>query len=151
MDGEPKGPGPTSRPDPRLELAPGVLEDLAALARAAAPEEACGLLVGGASAGMSRVVEAPPVPNRAPDPRLGFELDPVDWARLEGAARERGLEVLGHWHSHPRGGARFSDEDRWFAMPGAWSLVVTPAGDWSARFVPPDRAGVTDPSGSSRP
>jgi len=132
MDGEPK-----DRSAPRrLDLAEGVLEALAAAATAAAPVEACGLLVGVNQAGQPRVLEVPTLPNRAPDPRVGFELEPAAWAAAEAAVRTRGLEVLGHWHSHPRGDPRPSDEDRWFAMPGAWSLVVTPAGDWSAWLAP---------------
>ncbi len=130
MDGEPKGPGATRR----LELASGVLEALAATATEAAPEEACGLLVGVDGGQHPLVLEVPRLPNRAPDPRIGFELEPAAWAEREADARDRGLVVLGHWHSHPRSGARPSDEDRWFAMPGAWSLVVTPAGEWYAWY-----------------
>lgn len=120
----------------RLVVGDELLAELVRLAVEVAPEEACGLLVGRVEGDEAQVHEAPRSPNRAADPRIGFELDPAAWVATEDAARGRGLEVLGFWHTHPRGPAEPSAEDRWFAMPGTWNLVVDVRGGYRAWFQP---------------
>ncbi len=98
-------------------------------ARRAAPREACGLLLGN-RAHVRLLVE---VRNRAA--RAGeFELDALDAAAAERAARGAGLELLGYFHSHPLGDATPSALDRAAdAFPGCGPrlhLIVTPAGRW---------------------
>ena len=44
--------------------------------------------------------------------------DPLDFVRIEGEARDRGLTLLGLFHSHPGGAAEPSDADRRGAWPG---------------------------------
>ena len=148
MEADPKaGPGLAAAPAAmlaagreRLELGPGQAASLVASARAAAPEEACGLLLGRRGGGVARVREAPRVPNRAADPRVAFELEPGAWAALLDRAEAAGLELLGVWHSHPRGPVAPSAEDRRHALPGCWNLVVTPDGEhhaWRSEAGPP--------------
>jgi proteasome lid subunit RPN8/RPN11 len=76
-------------------------------ARESWPQECCGLLIG--SRGV--IAEARPVPNRALDPTRQYEIDPRDLLGAVRAARGRGLEVIGAYHSHPRSPARPSPTD----------------------------------------
>lgn len=76
-------------------------------ASAAFPAEACGLLVGAGR----RVCAAVPVPNRATEPDR-FEMAPADLFAAHRAARQGGVAVIGHYHSHPNGVAEPSERDR---------------------------------------
>jgi proteasome lid subunit RPN8/RPN11 len=66
----------------------------------AQPAEACGLLLGVRSGDEALVVRAVRVRNRAGGAQR-FSLCPQGWMRVELAARQQNLEVLGPWHSHP--------------------------------------------------
>ena len=76
-------------------------------AQEAAPEECCGLLLGRDST----IVEAVRARNIANDPATRFLIDPKDHFDGRRAARERGLEVVGFYHSHPRSPAEPSERD----------------------------------------
>ena len=90
------------------------------------PEETCGLLVGRREPGLTRVVRVVRAPNLNRDqPRRRFDLDPASHLRVELAAREEGLGVVGVWHSHPDSEARPSKLDRDLACEG-WSYVIGP-------------------------
>ena len=72
-----------------------VQEAIADLARRAVPRECCGVLLGTVEA----IVEAVPISNIATD--VGrFELDPAEHIHARRDARNRGLLVLGVFHSH---------------------------------------------------
>jgi proteasome lid subunit RPN8/RPN11 len=77
----------------------GVLQRVLAEARAAHPQETCGLLLGAPG----RIEEVAAIANAAADPRRGFELEPAAQLRASRAARGAGWSVLGHYHSHPGG------------------------------------------------
>lgn len=79
-----------------------VREAVLAHGREAAPDEACGLLLGGER----RVERSRRTANVAADPRTGYEVPPE--AVL--AAVDDGL--VGFYHTHPRGPAGPSDRDR---------------------------------------
>jgi proteasome lid subunit RPN8/RPN11 len=66
-------------------------------ARAGAPSEVCGLLVGLAG----RVFHVLPAANIAPDPSVEYLMDPHDQLRHFQVIEEQGLELLGIYHSHP--------------------------------------------------
>lgn len=75
-----------------------VLDQIVGEARAAAPRECCGLLVGSGAVVHSAVAAR----NLSPtDTR--YLLDPADHFRVRREARHRGLEVIGFYHSHPHG------------------------------------------------
>jgi len=76
-------------------------------ARAAAPAECCGLLLGTAAS----VEEAVRTGNIADDPSRRFLIDPKDHIDGRRAARARGLDVVGFYHSHPRSAAMPSETD----------------------------------------
>jgi proteasome lid subunit RPN8/RPN11 len=74
-----------------------VLDAIVRHARESAPEECCGLLLGRGDA----IVEAIRARNVADDPATRFLIDPADHFAARRIARERGLEVVGFYHSHP--------------------------------------------------
>jgi proteasome lid subunit RPN8/RPN11 len=83
-----------------------VLDDVRAHARDADPRECCGILIGTAD----RVFESVRAGNLA-DGTTRFELDPRDHFRAIRDARDRHLDVLGFYHSHPRSRAHPSETD----------------------------------------
>jgi proteasome lid subunit RPN8/RPN11 len=104
-------------------LVPDAVERfLLARARAARPREACGLLLGSCAGVGTVAVELANV-------AVGndrFELDPAGFVRASDAARERGLRVVGVWHSHPAGPPAPSAHDLAGARRGerGWSHLI---------------------------
>lgn len=87
-------------------------------ARRAAPEEACGILVGKLTGGRREVVRAVACRNAHPgDRRKRFLIDPEQHLAAQREARETGLEILGFYHSHHTGSAAMSEEDLAQAHP----------------------------------
>ena len=84
------------------------LEAVVAHARAEAPRECCGLLVGN----LQSVSEAVAARNMAAVATTRFLVDPQDHIKTLRAARGRGLDVLGFYHSHPHTAAVPSETDR---------------------------------------
>ena len=107
------------------ELPAALREELLARARAAAPREACGVMLG-ARAGDRTAVRAVFEAQNLARGAERFELDPGDVVRAERVARARGLELVGFWHSHPRGPASPSAEDARAAWPGHLHVIVAP-------------------------
>ncbi|MBK9579396.1 MAG: M67 family metallopeptidase [Fibrobacterota bacterium] len=105
------------RPQPLDEvwtIPPSVVADIRTQARAGAPLEQCGLLVG--KAADRAVLGAVPMVNVAAS-EDSHEMDPQAVGKAAEEARSRGMEILGHWHSHPFSPARQSDEDIRLAQP----------------------------------
>lgn len=98
----------------RLELAPEVAREVLDHALASAPAEACGVLLGPRSDLAETALRAE---NVHENPLREYEIEPE--ALLEAVQRaEKGdTEVVGFYHSHPRGPAAFSDTDR---SRGSW-------------------------------
>jgi desampylase len=92
-------------------------------AERASPEECCGLLLGRDGA-IERIL---PTANVAGDPRHRFEIDPQALIAAHRAARTGGLQVVGYYHSHPRGPAAPSAAD-YNAAAGdrrVWAIIGT--------------------------
>ena len=99
---------------------------MTAAARRAAPDEACGLLLG-RDMHIDSFVETV---NVAPDPRRLFEIDPVHLIAAHRAQREGGPELIGYYHSHPAGPPRPSATDTaQAASDGKVWAIGTPKGD----------------------
>jgi proteasome lid subunit RPN8/RPN11 len=98
------------------------------------PNECCGVLLGRASEGpdgpVREVSDILPIENaRELEERYHrFVIEPLDYLRAETAARERGLDVLGFYHSHPDHPAKPSDYDREHAWPNLSYVVAAVAG-----------------------
>ena len=90
-----------------MEIDKGVVESIVAHARAAAPAECCGVLLGAGG----RIVDALRTRNLSRSPNR-FLIDPQDHIRALRDGRGRGLAVIGFYHSHPHSPADPSDADR---------------------------------------
>jgi proteasome lid subunit RPN8/RPN11 len=99
--------------------------------RAAYPEECCGALLGRSDEGAARVEVVRPIANvRADERRRRFLVDPREYLAAERAARERGLELLGFYHSHPDHPAEPSRFDRLHAWPNLhYAILAVSAGE----------------------
>ncbi|MDX1483597.1 MAG: M67 family metallopeptidase [Alphaproteobacteria bacterium] len=109
-----------------LVIAAAQLETVAVAAAAAFPDECCGLLIGGEDpAGQLVVAEVIAAANVADRPARRFEVDPKTLLSVHRRARETGLRLIGHYHSHPDGEAVPSAHDRARAFePGEVWLIV---------------------------
>jgi proteasome lid subunit RPN8/RPN11 len=84
--------------------------------------ECCGLLLGHDD----EIVESVRARNVAGDPATRFLIDPADHFAALRAARSRGLEVVGFYHSHPASPAEPSARDvAEFSYPGHLYLIVS--------------------------
>ncbi len=107
------------------------LNAVTAAARAAYPEECCGLLIGAKEGDHWRIDEAVAAANVAPKPRHDrFEVDPALHLRLQRELRGTAQAVIGHYHSHPNGRAAPSQADvKQAEDPSLLWLIVAVAGD----------------------
>lgn len=81
-----------------MRLRRALAEEMFAHARAAAPEECCGL-VGGVGVEASSVY---PLTNVAREPSKSYAAAPAELFGAQRRMRERGESLLGIYHSHPR-------------------------------------------------
>lgn len=99
-----------------------VVREIVAHAREAAPDECCGLLLGRGGT----IDEAARTRNIADDPTMRFLVDPKDHFDRRRTARERGLEVVGFYHSHPHSPAEPSARDlAEFSYPDHLYVIVS--------------------------
>jgi len=105
-----------------LEIAREAIEAIVADAAQAAPQEACGLLLGESG----RIVQAKPCSNVAFEPETRFELDPQALIDAHRAERGGGAALLGYYHSHPSGPPEPSATDRAQASGDGkvWAIVA---------------------------
>jgi proteasome lid subunit RPN8/RPN11 len=89
-----------------VNLSARCIEAIVTHARAEAPRECCGMLIGTGTS----VLEAAAARNIAERPTR-FLIDPQDHIDAIRRARERGLAVLGFYHSHPHSSPVPSETD----------------------------------------
>ena len=81
------------------------------------------------------IIDLLPLANRRDDsPRNRFELTPDDVRLAEKTAREKRLELLGWYHSHPDAPARPSEFDREHAWPWYSYIIVSVQKGEAARY-----------------
>ena len=116
-----------------IEVNQTVIEALTAHAGREYPHECGGMLIGEFSDGAKRVVESLPLANaREEEARHDRILIlPKDVLRAERNARERGLEIVGYYHSHPDDSAVPSQYDLDHALP-VWSYIIISVRDGKA-------------------
>ena len=102
------------------------VEAISAHARRGYPFEVCGVLLGRIDGnGGVRVESVEEVVNREVEtPRVFYRIAPEDLIRIQRAARERDLDIVGYYHSHPDHPARPSETDRKIAAEGLSDGVV---------------------------
>ena len=90
------------------------------------PHECCGALLGSDSDTGREVLELLPLANRRDDsPRNRFEVTADDVRLADKTAREKHLELIGWYHSHPDAPARPSGYDREHAWPWYSYVIVS--------------------------
>lgn len=95
-----------------MRLAADVRAALLEHAREGVPEEVCGVLSGRRDPDGTPIVTGNHrVPNVADSPETRYELDPAAQLAAMEAIEEQGDEVVGFYHSHPRGPAGPSATD----------------------------------------
>ena len=102
------------------------LAQMSAHARKSAGEECCGLLAG-LDGVITHVFAAV---NVAPDPAKGYEIAPKEIVGMMRELRERKLEFLGIYHSHPNGKNEPSPRDIELAYYSeAVYFIISPLAD----------------------
>jgi proteasome lid subunit RPN8/RPN11 len=95
-------------------------------AREGAPEEVVGVLAGTHGEERSTVERSLRAANAADAPRTRYEIAPTEELELLERVDDAGLDVVGFYHSHPRGPLEPSAVDaRRAAWPGYSYLVVS--------------------------
>jgi proteasome lid subunit RPN8/RPN11 len=115
------------------------------------PFECCGLLLGKIEgAGVKSIIEVYPISNAREEEakRNRFLIRPEELRRGEQYAKDRGLEVVGFYHSHPDHPAVPSGYDLEHAWPVYSYLVVSvksgAAGDLRSWEMESDRSSFTE-------
>lgn len=108
-----------------IELEQRQVEQIGQQGQEAYPNECCGILLGKEQDGRKVVLDILPLKNARDDsPRNRFLILPEDLLHADREARQRGMDILGFYHSHPDHPARPSDYDREYAWPWYTYLIV---------------------------
>ncbi len=106
----------------RIESVPWA--SMVAHAQKTYPNECCGAMLGSTDDGIKLVSEAIPLRNAFEGAQAArYELRPEDLLAADRAARERNMELIGIYHSHPDCDAYFSQTDLKNSCPW-YSFVV---------------------------
>lgn len=117
------------------------------------PEECCGFLLGRfESNGETTVVEAQPAENvRTENRERRYTIAPEDYLLADREAQQRGLDIIGFYHSHPDHPARPSATDLAEATFPEFVYIITSilkgeAVDLTAWTLAPDRSRFVEQS-----
>jgi desampylase len=104
-----------------ITIAQSALDRLGEEAERARPDECCGLLLGREGV----IEQILSTANVADDPRHRFEIEPQALVAAHRTARVGGPQVVGYYHSHPRGAATPSvaDHDAAAGDGHVWAIV----------------------------
>ncbi len=109
-----------------LRLNPEITDRIRAHGADTYPYECCGALLGRDTEGGREVQDLVRLVNRRDDsPRNRFGVSAADVRDAEKAARERGFELIGWYHSHPDHPALPSEYDREQAWPWYSYVIVS--------------------------
>ena len=110
-----------------LKIGKSELEDLRCHGEETYPHECCGVLLGGIDDDGAKHVQAiVRCANQHTDsPHNRYVIDPREVVRIQRDARERNLDVVGFYHSHPQHPARWSPIDLEEAHWPGCSYVIT--------------------------
>jgi proteasome lid subunit RPN8/RPN11 len=90
------------------------------------PNECCGAMLGQRRDGAKIVTEAVPLTNSFAGAQGDrFQIKPEDLLAADRAARDRGLDVIGIFHSHPDCDAYFSETDLKNSCPWFSFVVIS--------------------------
>lgn len=109
-----------------LKFNHGVADRIRAHAAQAYPHECCGALYGCERRSAREILDLLPLSNQHNrSPRSRFIITPEDVRRAEAAARQRGLDLVGWYHSHPDHPALPSEFDRAHAWPWYSYVIIS--------------------------
>ncbi|MBV9504911.1 MAG: M67 family metallopeptidase [Acidobacteriia bacterium] len=107
-----------------IRIEPEPWAAMVAHARQTYPNECCGAMIGSINDGVKTVTVAMPLKNAFAGAQAArYELRPEDLLAADRAARERELDLIGIYHSHPDCDAYFSATDLKNSCPW-YSFVV---------------------------
>ena len=86
-------------------------EKIVAHARSCLPEEACGL-IGGTETNGVKTIEAVYLLENSDHSSEHFSISPQEQLSAIKDMRQKGIQPLGNWHSHPETSSRPSEEDK---------------------------------------
>ncbi len=107
-----------------IRVETGAWEVMVEHAQATFPNECCGAMIGSADGDTKSVMVAIPLVNAFDGEQAArYELRPEDLLKADREARNRGLDLIGIYHSHPDCDAYFSATDLKNSCPW-YSFVV---------------------------
>jgi proteasome lid subunit RPN8/RPN11 len=90
------------------------------------PEECCGVMLGRSLEGVNKVEEVVRAGNTRTDSAHNrYHIAPQELVKIQRQGRERGLDIVGFYHSHPDHPARWSETDLSEAHWMGCSYVIT--------------------------
>ena len=90
------------------------------------PYECCGVLLGRSADGINEAEDAVPAGNtRTDSPHNRYQIAPHELVKIQRQGRERGLDIVGFYHSHPDHPAQWSKTDFAEAHWLGCSYVIT--------------------------
>src|SRR5258708_5527186 len=122
-----------------MKISEELRRQMTEMGESAYPNEGCGIFLGSfgdevevvevrAATNLRETGESANVPaekdDREHSARDRYIMDPKDILRAERDARERGIEVVGFWHTHPDHAARPSQYDAEHAWPDYVYLIM---------------------------
>ena len=75
------------------------------------PQECCGILIGTLEGDTRTVRGTIPCNNISDSPQTRYDIDPRELIRAQRDAHDRGLDIVGFYHSHPDHPAQWSPTD----------------------------------------
>lgn len=109
-----------------LFIEPTVKEAMIKDALNSFPDECCGFLFGAEKENERTISEIVPVNNaKEGDKKRRFVISPMDYLKAERFAEERGLALLGVYHSHPNHPSLPSEHDRVAAQPYFSYIIIS--------------------------
>jgi proteasome lid subunit RPN8/RPN11 len=109
-----------------LKLSESIYNTLRAHGEETYPHECCGVLLGRFSDGVNEVEDAVRAGNTRTDSAHNrYHIAPQELVRIQRQGRERGLDIVGFYHSHPDHPAQWSKTDFAEAHWLGCSYVIT--------------------------
>lgn len=117
----------------QITLSPELQQRIFAHLESTYPNEGGGFLFGTQTTDGITIADTNPVTNvfAAEEQYHRYAMTPLDWANQEDAAEERGLTLVGYYHSHPDSPAIPSIYDRDHALPN-FVYIITQVQDAKA-------------------
>ncbi|MGC1298212.1 MAG: M67 family metallopeptidase [Alloacidobacterium sp.] len=109
-----------------LKLSESIYNTLRTHGEETYPHECCGVLLGCSSNGVNEVEDAVRASNTRTDSAQNrYHIAPQELVRIQRQGRERGLDIVGFYHSHPDHPAQWSKTDFAEAHWLGCSYVIT--------------------------